>query len=62
MRHPVRSGPTSDAWLRHMRRAVDSLDLPAEHAETLWSYLERAAYFMVNTMDSPTSAIRPNPA
>ena len=64
MRHaPFRVGPDErDAWLRHMRRAVDSLDLPAEHAETLWSYLERAAYFMVNTMDPATSAIRPNPA
>ncbi len=53
MRHaPFRVGPVErDAWLHHMRRAVDSLELPAEHAETLWQYLERAAYFMVNTMD-----------
>jgi hemoglobin len=42
-----------DAWLRHMRRAVDSLDLPPEHATVLWDYLERAAYFMVNTGDGP---------
>ncbi|MEV0895725.1 globin [Actinoplanes sp. NPDC049802] len=40
-----------DAWLRHMRVAVDSLGLPAQHEAELWSYLERAAYFMVNTMD-----------
>jgi hemoglobin len=53
MRHaPFRVGPAErDAWLHHMRRAVDSLDLSAEHARTLWDYLERAAYFMVNTMD-----------
>src|SRR5919112_5422852 len=46
MRHaPFRVGPEErDAWLLHMRRAVDSLDLPEEHAATLWSYLERAAY------------------
>jgi hemoglobin len=54
MRHaPFRVGPAErDAWLHHMRRAVDALDLPAEHAETLWQYLERAAFFMVNTMES----------
>jgi len=38
-----------DAWLRHMRRAVDSLALPPAADETLWNYLERAAFFMVNT-------------
>jgi hemoglobin len=49
---PFRVGPAErDAWLRHMRRAVDGLGLPAEHEQTLWQYLERAAYFMVNTMD-----------
>ncbi len=53
MRHaPFRVGPAErDAWLSHMRRAVDSLKLPDEYATTLWEYLERAAYFMVNTMD-----------
>src|SRR3954469_24914056 len=28
-----------DAWLRHMRAALDSLDLPAVYAERLWAYL-----------------------
>ncbi|HEU4421871.1 MAG TPA: globin [Pilimelia sp.] len=53
MRHaPFRIGPAErDAWLRHMRRAVDSLALPAELDATLWDYLERSAYFMVNTLD-----------
>nr|MDT0662308.1 globin [Micromonospora sp. DSM 115978] len=53
MRHaPYRVGPAErDAWLAHMRRAVDGLDLPPEQERTLWDYLERAAYFMVNTMD-----------
>ena len=37
-----------DAWLRHMRDAVDSLGLPQAHHDQLWDYLERAAYFMVN--------------
>jgi hemoglobin len=53
MRHaPFRVGPDErDAWLRHMRRALDTLALPPEHDATLWEYLERAAFFMVNTMD-----------
>ncbi|GAB1645551.1 globin [Krasilnikovia sp. MM14-A1259] len=54
MRHaPFRVGPAErDAWLRHMREAVDSLGLPEPHHSALWEYMERAAYFMVNTMDS----------
>ncbi|TDC83224.1 globin [Micromonospora sp. KC606] len=55
MRHaPYRIGAAErDAWLRHMRRAVDRLDLPPEIAGVLWDYLERAAYFMVNVMEDP---------
>jgi hemoglobin len=34
-----------------MRAAVDSLGLAPEHETALWSYLERAAFFMVNTLD-----------
>jgi hemoglobin len=37
-----------DAWLLHMKTAVDSLGLPEPQRVTLWDYLERAAYFMVN--------------
>jgi hemoglobin len=37
-----------DAWLTHMRRAVDKLELPEELAAPLWDYLLRAAHFMVN--------------
>jgi hemoglobin len=40
-----------DAWVRHMRDAVESLELPAELATPLWEYLERAAHFMINTGD-----------
>ncbi|GIF08579.1 globin [Actinoplanes siamensis] len=51
MRHaPFRVGPAErDAWLTHMRAAVDSLALPEEQHTMLWDYLERAAYFMVNS-------------
>jgi len=48
-----------DRWLRHMRDAVDSLELSALHESMLWDYLERAAHAMVNTADqmsSPASA------
>jgi hemoglobin len=37
-----------DAWLTHMRDAVDSLELPAEQDATLWGYLEMAARSMQN--------------
>ncbi|MEU5866141.1 globin [Nonomuraea sp. NPDC047529] len=40
-----------DAWLRHMRDAVDSLDLSEEQATRLWDYLVYAAQSLVN---SPT--------
>ncbi|AEB46833.1 MULTISPECIES: globin [Micromonospora] len=58
MRHaPFRIGAAErDAWLRHMRRAVDSLDLPEATATELWNYLERAAYFMVNAMEDPAAS------
>ena len=54
MRHaPFRVGPTErDAWIRHMRDAVDSLGLDPAHRKTLWDYLERAAMFMVNTTEA----------
>ncbi|MEV6317034.1 globin [Streptomyces sp. NPDC051776] len=40
-----------DAWLRHMRTAVDELELSPEHEAQLWSYLEYAAASMINTAD-----------
>ncbi len=53
MRHaPFRVGPAErDAWLHHMRHAVDALHLPEPQHSALWEYLEKAAYFMVNTME-----------
>ena len=38
-----------DAWLRHMRAALDSLDLAPAYAQTLWDYLSSAADSMRNT-------------
>lgn len=53
MRHaPFPVSPSArDAWLRHMRDAVDSLDLAPIHEAPLWDYLERAAHSMLNTHD-----------
>ena len=53
MRHApfVVNEAARDAWLKHMRDAVDSLELPAPYHQALWDYLERAAYFMVNSME-----------
>jgi hemoglobin len=50
MRHaPFAIGDAErDAWLTHMRAAVDSLDLPADQDATLWGYLEMAALSMQN--------------
>jgi hemoglobin len=50
LRHaPFVIGPAErDAWLKHMRDAVDALDLSPEQERPLWEYFERAADFMIN--------------
>jgi len=40
-----------DAWLKHMRDALDDLDLTDEQEDRLWTYLVNAAHSLVN---SPT--------
>jgi hemoglobin len=40
-----------DAWLRHMREAVEELALPEALEHQLWTYLTYAAASMVNTPD-----------
>ncbi|MGG7463758.1 globin [Plantibacter sp. YIM 135347] len=53
MRHmPFAVNPDArDRWMKHMKAAVDSLDLSRLHAATLWDYFERAAHAMVNTFE-----------
>ncbi|WP_166356126.1 globin [Phytoactinopolyspora limicola] len=53
MRHaPFTVNPAArDRWLHHMKVAVDELDLPPMYRETLWDYLERAAFSLVNTFE-----------
>jgi hemoglobin len=55
MRHVTfRIGPRErDAWLAHMRAAVESLDLSPELSRTLWNYLEMAAQSLVNVPSDP---------
>ncbi|MGW0663281.1 globin [Streptodolium elevatio] len=50
MRHaPFAVTPAArDAWLRHMRTAVDELALAEAHRAQLWDYLVYAAESMVN--------------
>src|SRR6201993_494569 len=42
-------GPAErDAWLRHMRTALDELELDPAHDAQLWEYLVMAAHSLVN--------------
>jgi hemoglobin len=38
-----------DAWLRHMRDALDELELPSAAEQQLWEYLVYAAASMINS-------------
>jgi hemoglobin len=56
MRHvPFAIGEAErDAWLRHMRAALDSfdsLDLPEEARTALWEYFQTAAQMLQNRFD-----------
>jgi hemoglobin len=50
MRHaPFAIGSAQrDAWLRHMRAALDSIALPQAYDDALWDYLTKAAESMRN--------------
>ena len=61
MRHaPFAIGAAErDAWLSHMRTAVDSLGLSPEHDAALWGYLEMAAMSMQNRFADDGSDLTP---
>ena len=40
-----------DRWLRHMRVAVESLELDEPYETMLWDYLVAAAHSLVNSFD-----------
>jgi hemoglobin len=47
-------GPAErDAWLRHMRTAMDELELDPARDAQLWEYLVMAAHSLVNQADEP---------
>jgi hemoglobin len=56
-RHFVIGEAERDAWLRHMRAALDEIGLPAELDAQLWDYLVMAAHSLVN---APTGPSRPD--
>jgi hemoglobin len=45
-----------DAWLRHMRTALDELALDAARDAQLWEYLVMAAHSLVNQPSRPGGA------
>jgi hemoglobin len=53
MRHSVFpiTPAAKDAWLKHMRAAVDSLELSPLNEATLWDYMQSAAISMINKME-----------
>lgn len=57
MRHmPFRIGAAErDAWLRHMRDAVDELGLPEQLERMLWTYLTTAARTLVNAPEDESA-------
>jgi hemoglobin len=42
-----------DAWLRHMRAAMDELELDPDQDSQLWDYLVMAAHSLVNRPREP---------
>ena len=53
MRHRVFpiTPAAKDAWLKHMRAALESLELSPLNEATLWDYLQSAAISMINKME-----------
>lgn len=54
MRHaPFRVGEAErEAWLRHMREALDELQLSEDYDRRLWEYLTYAASTLVNATET----------
>lgn len=59
-----------DRWLHHMTAAMDRMGFPAEADQMMRAYFERAAHFMVNTLEddapplhesAPPSPVHPAP-
>ena len=48
-----------DAWLRHMRAALDEIGLPEPLDRQLWEYLVMAAHSLVNQPSEPPGGQHP---
>jgi hemoglobin len=58
--HPFRIGEAErDAWLRHMRTALDELALEPRLEKMLWDYLVMAAHSLVNAETAPPDGSGP---
>jgi hemoglobin len=44
-----------DAWLGHMRSALDSLELSDSARAAMWDHVERAAHMLVNAPTNPSA-------
>lgn len=42
-----------DAWLSHMRAALDDVGLDRRYERAVWEHLHRAAFMLVNVADDP---------
>jgi hemoglobin len=49
------------AWLGQMWQALDSLQLPADQAATLWDYLEMAAFSLQNRWEGDRPGLSAQP-
>lgn len=61
MRHaPFRiDSRARDAWLGHMRTAVDEAGLPPDREQELWAYIVMAAESLINTLDEDDPRAQP---
>lgn len=52
-----------DAWLRHMRAAIEGLDVPERERAMMWDHLMRAAHTLVNApaQGGPIPGLNPAP-
>jgi hemoglobin len=49
---PFKINPAArQAWLTHMKAALDAQDIPDLYRAQIWGYLDRAATAMLNTME-----------
>ncbi|MGH3098447.1 MAG: globin [Streptosporangiales bacterium] len=48
-----------DAWLGHMREALDEIELPAEQDRAFWDYIVMAANTLINVVEDDGLRLAP---